>query len=94
LWSAQFTAGFSPGLNSGYSVVGMGPAGQDDTRWIGAICCDLGRDELSWTVLNTRGQAVLPRNIDDAMVLSDFPLDETWDRDDTSEPSAPPPYWW
>jgi hypothetical protein len=57
---AGFTEGGVPGLNSGYSVVGGGPAGQDDYCWICAICYDTRRDHYSWTVLDTRGAAAEP----------------------------------
>jgi hypothetical protein len=60
---AQFTEGGTPGLNSGYSVVGGGPADQDDYRWICAICYDLRRDQFCWTVLDTRGRVCEPRDL-------------------------------
>jgi hypothetical protein len=63
---AQFTEGGAPGLNSGYSVVGGGPAGQDDYLWICAICYDLRRDQFCWTVLDTRGRVCEPRDLLDA----------------------------
>ena len=63
---AQFTEGGTPGLNSGYSVVGGGPAGQDDYRWICAICYDLRRDHFCWTLLDTRGQVFEPTELVDA----------------------------
>ena len=66
LCGAQFTEGGMPGLNSGYSVVGGGPAGQDDYIWICAICYDLQRDHFCWTVLDTRGVACQPRDLLDA----------------------------
>jgi hypothetical protein len=94
LCSAQFTEGVGPGLNSEYSVVGGGPASQDDYRGICAIRHDLGRDELGWTVLDTRGHTALAPSVDDALRLPEFPLGETLDQDDTREPSTPPPYRW
>ena len=51
---APFTDGGAPGLNSGYSVVGGGPAGQDDYAWICAVCYEINRDRFGWTVLDTR----------------------------------------
>jgi hypothetical protein len=60
LCGAEFTEGGTPGLNSGYSVVGGGPAGQDDYRWICAVCYELQRDDFCWTVLDTRGVATEP----------------------------------
>lgn len=66
LCGAQFTEGGSPGLNSGYSIIGGGPAGQDDYRWICAICYDLERDHFCWTVLDTRDEACEPRDLIDA----------------------------
>jgi hypothetical protein len=65
---AQFTEGGTPGLSSGYSVVGGGPAGQDDYRWICAICYDLRRDRFCWTVLDTQGRVCEPRDLLDAAV--------------------------
>jgi hypothetical protein len=62
----QFTEGGAPGLNSGYSVVGGGPADQDDYMWICAICYDLRRDQFCWTVLDTRGRVCEPRDLLDA----------------------------
>jgi hypothetical protein len=96
LCRAQFTEGLSPGLNSGYSVVGGGPTGQDDYRWICAICYDLERDEFGWTVLDTRGQTTQPPNIIEcALQLMEFPVDGTLDRiDESRESSAPPPHRW
>lgn len=60
LCGAGFTEGGTPGLNSGYSVEGGGPAGQDDFRWICAICYETHRDHFCWTVLDTRGVATEP----------------------------------
>ncbi len=60
---ALFGEGGTPGLNSGYSVVGGGPAGQDDYRWICAACYEIGRDEFSWTVLDTLGASVRPPDL-------------------------------
>jgi hypothetical protein len=60
LCGARFTEGGTPGLNSGYSVVGGGPAGQDDYRWICAICYETSRDHFCWTVLDTKGAASEP----------------------------------
>jgi hypothetical protein len=60
LCGARFTEGGVPGLNSGYSVLGGGPAGQDDYRWICAVCHDLWRGQFGWTVVDTRGWACEP----------------------------------
>jgi hypothetical protein len=60
LCDATFTEGGTPGLNSGYSVLGGGPAGQDDYRWICAVCYEIQRDRFCWTVLNTRGEPAEP----------------------------------
>jgi hypothetical protein len=60
LCATGFTEGGTPGLNSGYSVVGGGPAGQDDYRWICAICYETHRDHFCWTVLDTRGAVAEP----------------------------------
>lgn len=57
---ARFAEGGTPGLNSGYSVIGGGPAGQDDYRWICAVCYETRRDYFCWTVLDTRGHASEP----------------------------------
>ena len=43
-------------LHSGYSIVGGGPAGQDDYSWICAICFEDMRDRFGWTVLETRSE--------------------------------------
>ena len=63
LCGAGFTEGGTPGLNSGYSVVGGGPAGQDDYCWICAICYEMQRDHFCWTVLDTRGTASEPSDL-------------------------------
>ena len=59
-----FSQDGAPGtLHSGYSVMGGGPAGQDDYRWICAVCYeDLG-ERFGWTVV---GPWALPasRNAD------------------------------
>jgi len=60
LCEARFTEGGTPGLNSGYSVMGGGPAGQDDYVWICAVCYETKRDHFCWTVLDTRGNATEP----------------------------------
>ena len=60
LCRAGFTEGGTPGLNAGYAVVGGGPAGQDDYRWVCAICYETHRDHFCWTVLDTRGAATEP----------------------------------
>jgi len=60
LCGTRFTEGGTPGLNSGYSVVGGGPAGQDDYRWLCAICYETQRDHFCWTVLDTREAATQP----------------------------------
>lgn len=66
LCDAAFTEGGSPGLTSGYSVLGGGPAGQDDHVWICAVCYELGRDRFCWTVLDTRDEAAQPLGLIDA----------------------------
>jgi len=58
-----FTEGGRPGLTSGYSVVGGGPAGQDDYVWICAICYEGLRDDLGWTVLDTRDRPMVPAGL-------------------------------
>jgi hypothetical protein len=63
LCDARFTEGGTPGLNSGYSVVGGGPAGQDDYRWICAVCYETRRDHFCWTVLDTRGNVSEPPDL-------------------------------
>jgi hypothetical protein len=67
LCEATFTEGGVPGLASGYSVLGGGPAGQDDYVWICAVCYDLGRDRFCWTVLDTRNVACQPPDLLDAV---------------------------
>jgi hypothetical protein len=67
LCEAIFTEGGAPGLASGYSVLGGGPAGQDDYIWICAVCYDLGRDRFCWTVLDTRNVACQPPDLLDAV---------------------------
>lgn len=66
LCDEAFTEGGAPGLNSGYSVVGGGPAGQDDYIWICAICFETQRDRYCWTVLDTRGNVSEPPSLVDA----------------------------
>jgi hypothetical protein len=68
LCDAALTEGGSPGLNSGYSVVGGGPAGQDDYFWICAICYETQRERFGWLVLDTRGNVSEPPNLLDAVV--------------------------
>ena len=63
LCGERFTDGGTPGLNSGYSVLGGGPAGQDDYRWICAVCYEIGRDRFCWTVLDTRGESTEPPDL-------------------------------
>jgi hypothetical protein len=63
LCDATFTEGGTPGLNSGYSVLGGGPAGQDDYRWICAVCYEIQRDHFCWTVLDTRGNPSEPPDL-------------------------------
>ena len=63
LCGARFTEGGTPGLNSGYSVVRAGPAGQDDYRRICAVCYETRRDHFCWTVLDTRGEASEPPDL-------------------------------
>jgi len=60
LCGARFTEWGTPGLNSGYSVVRGGPAGQDDYRWICAVCFETHRDHFCWTVLDTTGAPIDP----------------------------------
>jgi hypothetical protein len=62
-YGETFTESGAPGLNSGHSVVGGGSAGQDDYRWICAVCYEIGRDRFCWTVLDTRGDAVEPPDL-------------------------------
>lgn len=40
-------------LHSGYSVVGGGPAGQDDFYWVCGVCAEFHADDLDWTILDT-----------------------------------------
>jgi hypothetical protein len=63
LCGAQFTEGGTPGLNSGYSILGRGPAGQDDYYWICAVCYEMKRDHFCWTVLDTRNEATQPPDL-------------------------------
>jgi hypothetical protein len=58
-----FTEGGEPGLTSGYSVVGGGPAGQDDYVWLCAICFEGLRDDLGWVVLDTRDRPIEPAGL-------------------------------
>jgi hypothetical protein len=82
LCGAQFTEGGRPGLNSGYSVIGGGPASQDDHRWICAICYDLRRDHFCWTVLDSRGTVYQPRDLlDAALGWAAWPAPATVDDD-------------
>jgi hypothetical protein len=53
----------TPSLNSGYSVVGGGPAGQDDYYWVCAVCYEMWRDHFCWTVLDTRDEAIEPPDL-------------------------------
>ncbi len=64
----RFAGSGTPGLNSGDSVVGGGPAWQDDYRWTCAACYEIGRDRFSWTVLDTRGDAVEPPDLLDTVL--------------------------
>ena len=50
-------------LVSGYSIVGGGPAGQDDYRWICAICYESFRDYMGWHVLDTRDRPIRPAGL-------------------------------
>jgi len=51
-----FSEDGEPGtLRSGYSVLGAGPAGQDDYSWVCAICFEDLRDRFNWTVLYANG---------------------------------------
>ena len=55
--------GHGGALHSGYSVLGAGPAGQDDYSWVCAICFEDLRDRFGWTVLdagNETGPRVRP----------------------------------
>jgi hypothetical protein len=73
---SPFTEGGEPGLISGYSVLGGGPAEQDDYCWICAICFETWRDHYCWTVLDTRGRpARLPDLFESMSDLSDWPAD-------------------
>jgi hypothetical protein len=67
---SQFTEGGTPGLISGYSVVGGGPAGQDDYHWICAVCFETWRDEFAWTVLDTRDEEMRPPDLLESMLDS------------------------
>jgi hypothetical protein len=80
LCGTGFTEGGTPGLNSGYSVVAGGPAGQDDYYWICAICYETQRDRFCWTVLDTRGLSDEPPDLlDTAFGWMSWPLQETAD---------------
>ena len=71
---SPFTEGGEPGLICGYSVIGGGPAEQDDYCWICAICFETWRDHYCWTLLDTRGRAArLPDLFDSMSDLSDWP---------------------
>ena len=63
LCGARFAEGGTPSLNSGYSVVGGGPAGQDDYYWVCAVCYEMWRDHFCWTVLDTRDEAIEPPDL-------------------------------
>jgi hypothetical protein len=63
LCDAPFTEGGEPGLNAGYSVVGGGPAGQDDFCWVCAICFEMWRDHFDWTVLDTSDRPSQPAGL-------------------------------
>jgi hypothetical protein len=70
---STFTEGGAPGLISGYSVIGGGPADQDDYCWICALCFDNWRDNFNWTVLDTHGQATrLPDLLDSMLDQTDL----------------------
>jgi hypothetical protein len=85
LCGAAFTEGGTPGLNSGYSVAGGGPARQDDYVWICAICYETHRDHYCWTVLDTRGAANEPPGIlDTVFSLIAWPVEVTADGGDGS----------
>jgi hypothetical protein len=58
--ATAFTEGGTPGLVSGYSVVGGGPAGQDDYAWICAICYESLREFMGWSVLDTLDRPIEP----------------------------------
>lgn len=48
----EFSESGEPGtLHSGYSVLGAGPAGQDDYSWVCTVCFEDFRDRFGWTVL-------------------------------------------
>jgi hypothetical protein len=96
LCGTRFSEGASACLNSGYSVLGAGPAGQDDYRWICAVCYDVGRDDFCWTVLDTRGRANEPPNLlEVALGLMEWPLAADTDESDEDGPTiAPLPHRW
>jgi hypothetical protein len=50
-------------LTSGYSVVGGGPAGQDDFTRICALCYQILRDDLGWSVVDTLGRPSRPAGL-------------------------------
>jgi hypothetical protein len=80
LCEAGFNEGGAPGLTSGYSVLGGGPAGQDDYVWICAVCYEMGRDRFCWTVLDTRDEATEPPDLlDSAFGLMPLPVDDDGD---------------
>jgi hypothetical protein len=91
LCDATFTEGGTPGLTSGYSVIGGGPAGQDDYVWVCAVCYDLGRDSFCWTVLDTRGDATQPPDLLDAAFRLGTPLEADADPGRTVIAVAPLP---
>lgn len=71
---SPFTEGGAPGLIAGYSVMGGGPAGQDDYCWICAICFENWRDHFCWTVLDNRGHAThLPDLLKSTAQLAEWP---------------------
>lgn len=60
---AVFTEGGEPGLVAGYSLVGGGPAGQDDYRWICAVCFESLRGLMGWRVLDSRNRVIEPAGL-------------------------------
>ena len=84
---SPFTEGGAPGLISGYSVMGGGPAGQNDYCWICAICFESGRDHFCWTVLDTLGRATrVPDLLESMADLTAWPVDMDAGHAPTSSP--------
>ena len=90
---SPFTEGGAHGLISGYSVVGGGPAGQDDYCWICAICYENWRDHFCWTVLDTRDRATrLPDLFQSIADLTDLPARANVRPDEPVVIDLVPPY--